>query len=333
MRRNVVVVSHADADGHVIGEQVRRNLEVVPNFDVRLVVDPNRTKDHKAWLHLDALPELESADLVFFVDLMFAPTSFAAEADALVTFACDRPKKRIFLIDHHPLPLRRLASAPNVRATYRQDVMDCSFGPASWMMVLAALCEKQPTRAKSQLPAYKVMVKALRRAAAPGTPLSGEKLATLLKFDCWKQLEQLGLEDATEHYLPRGRRAAGTPLSPALAELDATATRLLRTAEPAPHHPLGEAAMPYDFEAATDRTAPVVKTAPAQADDLEAIVVLLELAAINLTPQPGTEFTFAQLMEEARDLGGEDAIDEKDVKIVLEKASFIKKQGKHFILK
>ena len=46
--------------------------------------------------------------LIFFVDLMFAPASYAQEAAALLRLVQDRPQKRFFLIDHHPLPLRRL---------------------------------------------------------------------------------------------------------------------------------------------------------------------------------------------------------------------------------
>jgi hypothetical protein len=83
---------------------------------------------------------------VFFVDLMFAPSSFEAEAEALVEFAKSRPEKQFFLLDHHPLPLRRLSRANNLHSVYRSDVVDCTFGHASWLMVIAALLEKQPTR-------------------------------------------------------------------------------------------------------------------------------------------------------------------------------------------
>src|SRR5260221_9410954 len=143
MRRRVLVVGHADADGHLIAEQVRRNLALIEGFDVKAVVDPARTKDHKSWMKLDAISEIAEADLVFFVDLMFAPASFAEEASALVDFVTARPKKHFFLIDHHPLPLRRLGMADNLRVIYRPDVFECAVGPRSGMMVVAALCEKQ----------------------------------------------------------------------------------------------------------------------------------------------------------------------------------------------
>ena len=92
--------------------------------------------------------------------------------------------------------------------------------------------------------------------------------------------------------------------------------------------------MSYDFEGASDRKAPKVSTAKPQANDLEAIVMLLELAAIYLTPEPGTQFTYAQLLAQARELGGNEiGIDEKDVQIVLGKAGFLKKSGDKLQLK
>jgi hypothetical protein len=341
MSRRVLVVSHADADGHVIAEQVRRNLEWVSAFDVTTVVDPARTKDHKAWLHLDALHEVDKCDLVFFVDLMFAPASFGAEAEALVQFAQARPTKTFFILDHHPLPLRRLSAAANVRATYRQDVLDCTFGPPSWMMIIAALCEKQPTRAgEIKKPVHDTLAAGVKRAAALGGPLPGERLSALLRFDHWSDLEALGREDASEHRLPRGRRPTTRPSSKILAQLEETANNLLKSAaRQTPPHPV-RTVMSYDFEnvgtAAVQPGAVFAATRPvAQPKDLEAIVVLLELAAVYLTTEPGKEFTVGELIAKARDLGGNDVvIDEQDAKIVLDKAHFLKKlPGKKFTMK
>ncbi len=77
MRHSVLVVGHADADGHIITEQVRRNLALIDTFDVKTVVDPLRTKDHKAWMKLETLTEIDDSDIVFFVDMMFAPARIA----------------------------------------------------------------------------------------------------------------------------------------------------------------------------------------------------------------------------------------------------------------
>jgi hypothetical protein len=330
MKQSVLVVSHADADGHVIAEQVRRNLATVDSFNVTTLIDPERTKDHKAWLHLDALQELEKSEIVFFVDLMFAPASFGQEADALVRFATDRPSKRFFVLDHHPLPLRRLASAKNIRALYRRDVCDCTFGPPSRMMVLAALCEKQPTRARQiKTPMEDVVAQGLRRAAALGGPLPGAKLSALLRFNEWRGLEALGQEDRAEHRLPRGRRPRDARPSPALAELDKTATELLKSSGKRPERARAGGSMSYDFDAALDQGSPTVATPTPQPHDLEGIMMLLELAAIYLTPAPETEFTLDDLLREAKAIGGEEVeLDEADAMIVLDKATFLKKFGK-----
>lgn len=331
VKRQVLVVSHADADGHVIAEQVRRNLSVVKTFEVTTVVDPIRTKDHRAWLNLDAIGEIEESDLVFFVDLMFAPASFGAEADALVRFVRERPSKEFFVLDHHPLPIRRLSVAPNLRALYRQDVLDCTIGPSSWMMTIAALCEKQPTRADKK-PDDKVLAKGVQRAAAPGGALPGEKLLALLRFNHWEELKALGQEAVAEHPMPRGRRRAGFPPSKALVRLDEIATELLHAAE-SRHHRSGST-MSYDFEAVAHGKPPKVTTSVPQANDLEAIMMLLELAAIHLTPTPGAEFSLEDLLGQARVIGGEEIVlDQKDAEIVLKKAAFLRKQGKRFCLR
>ena len=53
MSNRALVIGHADADGYIIAEQTRRNLAEVKSFEVDVVVDPHRTKDHKTWLNLD----------------------------------------------------------------------------------------------------------------------------------------------------------------------------------------------------------------------------------------------------------------------------------------
>lgn len=331
--KRVLVVSHADADGHVIAEQVRRNLQMVPTFQVSTVVDPARTKDHKTWTKLELIPEIDSSEVVFFVDLMFAPVSFAEEADALVEFALARPHTSFFVLDHHPLPLRRLYQASNLRPVYRSDVFDCTFGFSSHWMVIAALLETQPTRIKSLVqPEDSLLAKGIRRAAAHGGPLAGERLLALLRHDCWTELEELGRDDARFHRLPRGRRPAGDPLSDLMkrlvdlaAELMSSPTRPRRHShKPKP----GRFPMSYDFETAVDQSPPTPFIESSDRRDLEAIVTILELASICLTTGPNATFTKQQLIDEARRLSGDGIdLDESDVNIVLGKAGFLRRMG------
>jgi len=335
--RRALIVGHADADGHLITEQTRRNLARLPGFEVDTLVDAVRTKGHKAWLSLDALGEVEDYDYVFFVDLMFAPASFESEADALLRFVEARPRKRFYVFDHHPLPTRRL-TAKNLRTVYRRDVFDCALGTPSPLMVVAALCEHQPTRAKemkSEVDDLRAL--GMKRAATGGSPLVGEKLSALVRADRWGEIEALGREPSELNPRPRNIRPKDAPLSAALKALDALATKLVRSSkaatrggnamayEPAQHHPA-----PRSSKAPM---APVIP--PAYGRDLEAIVSLLELAAIQLTTGPGVAFTRQQLLDAAREFGGDEIeLEAADVDIVIGKSGFLKKvAGGQFCLK
>lgn len=335
-RHNVLIIGHADADGHLIAEQVRRNLSLVGTFDVKVVVDPARTKDHKAWNHLDTIKEIERADFVFFVDLMFAPASYAEEADALAAFVRSHPNKRFFLIDHHPLPLRRL-EADNLRVLYRPDVSECAFGPRSGMMIVAALCENQKEEvAEVTEPWHETLARGMRRAAAHGGPLPGEKLLALLRANRWNELLELGNDDTRYHRLPRGLRPSSDPQSKTLKELDQTAETLLKH-----HHgrtEKRETAMSYDANVGQELLSYdagqriLQRNVPTSPKDLGALVTMLEVAALSLTTELGKTFTLEQLIQEARNIGGLD-FDERDVGIVLKKQSFLTKSGGEYILK
>lgn len=349
VKRRVVIVSHADADGHLIAEQTRRNLELIPSFNVSTVVDPIRTKDHRIWTELEGIKEIDDADFVFFVDLMFAPASFAAEAQGLVDYVEARREKRFFLLDHHPLPLRRLDLAKNLRVMYRPEVFECAIGPRSGMMVVAALCEKQHASvADIKQPVHELLAVGMRRAAAPGGPLPGKKLLALLRSDRWNELAELARDDLAFHWLPRGRRPANVPVSKTLMKLSENAEQLLerKSTRVSVQSKRGVKAMAYDldeadsvnvsrqrFEPSNDHRSRT--NAPIQSKDLEAIVTLLEVAALSLTPDSDATFTYEELLKEAQELGGDDlTIEEADVKIVLEKASFLKKlPGKRLRLK
>jgi len=321
----VLIVSHADADGHVIAEQMRRNLAMVPAFNVSTVVDPARTRDHRTWMRLGEIREIDASEIIFFVDLMFAPASFIAEADALSTFAMERPATRFFVLDHHPLPLERLRRAPNLGAAYRSDVVDCTFGRASSLMVIAALLEKQPTRVSAESEDQKLLAEGIRRAAAIGGPLPGEKLLALIRFECWDELIELGRDDPSFHRLPRGFRPARAKMSKILRRLDRRAADLVKS-DTAPGSGGRSAAMSYDLELLDAGVVPTPSPASLDASDLEAIVMLLELAAIYLTRDPNSSFSREELIEKARELSGDALrLDEMDLKIVLGKAGFLKK--------
>ena len=345
MKQSVLVIGHADADGHLITEQVRRNLAGIKNFDVKTVVDPARTRDHNVWRALDSITEIDEADIVFFVDLMFAPSSFAEEAKALVTFIHDYSKKKFFLIDHHPLPLRRLSSADHLRVLYRPDVFECTLGPRSGMMVVAALCERQSSRVSDiKETIHDTLAIGMRRAAALGGDLSGKKLLALLRADCWSGIKMLGEDSSEFHRLPRGRRSPNQPKSETLTNLSKTADEMLERVQRGAKRPLTRngrrAEMAYDVDVAQERYAIEegrrrrVDSTPAQASDLETIVTVLEVAALSLTSEPGATFSREHLIEEAHKLSGEKVdLQDEDIKIVLSKQGFLKRVGKELCMR
>ncbi|MGH7116378.1 MAG: hypothetical protein ACREE9_18020 [Stellaceae bacterium] len=331
MNKQALIVSHADGDGHLIAEQTRRNLSLLKRFNVAVVVDQERTKDHHSWTKLESLPEIDGADYIFFMDIMFAPASFDVEATYLVNYVNKRPEKHFFLIDHHPLPLRRLEAARNLRVMYRPDVSECTLGPRSGMMVIAALCERQVKEvADIKRPTHDVLALGMRRASAPGGLLPGDKLLALLRADRWGALLDLGKDDPGYHRLPRGRRSEKQPRSATMATVEHEAVSLLahpELSEATAHH--GSTAMSYDLEIGDQRLINEagrrqIETKPNRASDLEAIVTLLEVAALSLTTTPGAGFTIQQLIEEAIEIGGDD-VSVRDMRIVLKKANFLEK--------
>jgi hypothetical protein len=69
---------------------------------------------------------------------------------------------------------------------------------------------------------------------------------------------------------------------------------------------------------------PIVSTYVPHSRDLETIVTLLEIAAIDLTPAPGAEFAFEDLIQKANELGGgEVVLDPVDVEIVKPHLGFL----------
>lgn len=335
MSGRIVVVSHADADGHIIAEQTRRNLQLLSSNDVKVVVDPARTQNHRVWMRLDELPELEQAETIFFMDLMFGHETFPQEAACLVDYASARPAKRFFLVDHHPFPLRRLEAAPNIRAFYRHDVAQVAIGPRDGMMIVAALCEHQHREvAAYRSPLYDELALGMRRAAALGGNLPGHNLLALLRHDCWADLLEIAHEDKARHPLPRGRRPATAPPSPAMLKAAKTAKALIAGQEPSqPSKTSGRRTdMAYDMSQLTRPfDAPVGPTPtnrPISGKDKEALLTLLEVSALALSDTPEATFSLEDLIAQAQELGGEAVpIDPKDAKNIVEKATFMKSLG------
>lgn len=341
MTKKVVVVGHADADGHVIAEQTRINLSLIPTFNVTTFVDEQKTRGHQSWKNVGELEELNDKDIVVFVDMMFSPLTFAEEAEALVRWANDRPETKVFVIDHHPLPLSRLDDASNIRCVYRPNVFECSIGPKSGLMVVAALDENQEKRISSIVePHHKLFAYGMKRAAAPGGGLAGAKLMSLLSNKVWAPIYNLGEDDKVHHRLVRGRRSKDAILSAAFLSVRNAAEQLAQEKFNATAISLNDSRsdlMAYDLASERYESTPEgprrLNRKPVPQGDLEAIVTLLELAAISLTSAPDDTFSLDELVTEASKLAGS-SFDLKmsDVQIVMTKAGFVKRVGKQLQL-
>ena len=336
MSKKILIVSHADGDGHLIAEQVRRNLLLIPNLVVNTLVDASRTQGHQIWKRLSMIPEIEDADVTFFTDLMFSPVGFGEQSSALTSFCREHPAKRFFAIDHHPMPYARLCEADNIRAIYRPEVFECAFGPRSGLMVVAAICEHQQNwLSGARMPHHDILALGVRRAAAINSPLCGGPLMSLLRAGRWDVLRDLGIEDRDLHRTVRGRRIGDGSESSAMSAaleiaklcLAQEAGHLKSTGEELTP---GRNEMPYDVDlerfSRVEDEPPRFNVAPVETRDLEALVSLLEVAALSLTTSPEATFAIEELIIEARNFAGEDVIiEDEDIKIVLKKASFLKK--------
>lgn len=87
--------------------------------------------------------------------------------------------------------------------------------------------------------------------------------------------------------------------------------------------------MVYDFDGAEDLSPPPWNGPTCQPTDLEAIVMALEIAAINLTPTVESRFTLDQLLDEAASMD----VDRASAAIVVGNVKFLERDGDRLRLK
>lgn len=213
--RRVLIVGHADADGHLAAEQSRRNASRGGASRCDVFVDVKRTASYRIWRnHLWEIP-IRSADTVVFVDLMFHPDDVVGSVNMLTELASENPKKQFVVIDHHPYS--GLPALPvNLGIWFTSAVYTCCFGSPSDLMVVASICDRD------EEPVVAMIDETMRRRAlgmeraAADRNLAGTKLLGLLKNDRWDLIEQLAVEPKDIHQRARGRRHSRQPLSPGL---------------------------------------------------------------------------------------------------------------------
>ena len=84
--------------------------------------------------------------------------------------------------------------------------------------------------------------------------------------------------------------------------------------------------MSYDTEPGSENTplCPRHPASPINPRDLHLLVTCIEIAALELTPEPGTVFTFEELFHAAQGFLGEDGtLREIDVRIVVDNSGYL----------
>ncbi len=215
--RHVLVVGHADADGHLAAELSRRNALKMGARRCEVFIDRRLTAGYRMWRdRLWDIP-VDGTDTVIFVDIMFDPEVPRDSAGALIELARKNPEKTFIVIDHHPV-LGLPALPQNLGIWFTPAVYTCCFGPPSWIMVVASICDHDEVPITSLID-DKMRLRALgvERAVAD-SELSGKKLLRLLEENRWDLIELLAKESSSFHTRVRGRRISKQPMSMGLAQ-------------------------------------------------------------------------------------------------------------------
>ena len=217
---HVLIVGHADADGHLAAEQSRCNVLRMGACRCEVLVDPKRTASYRMWHnHLPEIP-IARADTVIFVDIMFPPDDPSDSVWNLIELANKNPGKSFVVIDHHPvLGLPELPQ--NLGIWFTSAVYTCCFGLPTWLMVVAAICDRDEGPVAPMIDnTMRLRALGMERAVAD-RDLAGEKLLRLLAADRWDLLETLAKDSNDMHKRVRGRRLRQQPLSVGLAQAHA----------------------------------------------------------------------------------------------------------------
>lgn len=220
--RSVLIVGHADADGHLAAEQSRRNALDMGATACDVLVDPRITAGRHMWRkHLPEIP-VNGADTVIFVDLMFQPADPADSAEAIAELARQHADKTFIVIDHHPV--FGLPSLPhNVSLWFTPAVYTCCFGIPGLLMVIASVCDRDEGPVASMIDATtRRRALGMERAAADAD-LAGARLLRLLRDDRWDIIEAVAEEPRDVHRRVRGRRTRKQPDSSGLMRAHAAA--------------------------------------------------------------------------------------------------------------
>lgn len=228
-----LIVSHSDADGHVIAEQSRRNLER-RGVAARVFIDPRITRGYKVWDQLDALPALSDFDYVVFTDLMLSPGAPEESLRKIGAFAEAWPDRRFYLVDHHPLARPPLDLPGNVTIRFTPSVRACCVGPAGPMMRIAAICDNDEGRLRRPpTERERLIARGVRRVVMDKKRFVGAPALALIAGGFWEVFRAIGSEEAARHKQFMGSRTRTAIDSPALNQALTISQALLGNSAPA----------------------------------------------------------------------------------------------------
>ncbi len=224
--RNVLVVGHADADGHLAAEQSRTNLIRAGAAFCATIVDPKVTRNYRFWERNLPCLEFGCAEIVIFVDIMLNPSGPERSLTALADRANDERDRTFFLIDHHEMGT--LPTLPeNLQVHFSPTVFGCCYGRPSELMLIASICDRdeEPVRHKLSKK-HRQLALGVTRAAADTNRLAGANLLALLQDRQWNLFESLANDTPEDHRRVRGVRPASYPASDALKKAREVAAQL-----------------------------------------------------------------------------------------------------------
>lgn len=214
--KRVLVVGHADADGHLAAEQSRRNVLKLGAKSCSVFVDPGVTKNYRFWdRHLPNF-DFGEAETIIFVDIMLNPKTLKKSFACLIEKVLKEKHRQFILIDHHPLG--GLPGIPeNLKICFTPIVYTCCYGPPSDIMIVASICDRDEKPIQEMITfTHRHRAKGVRRAAADTKELAGAPLLRLLSLDRWDIIESLADENDDMHRTVRGMRLLRLPSSDAL---------------------------------------------------------------------------------------------------------------------
>lgn len=215
MSQRAMLFAHADGDGHLAAEQSRRNL-LDAGVDVKVVVDPEHTRNWRFWTHHFQHADFGDADTIYVVDIMLGSKDPYASYAALCERVRREPDRRFVVIDHHMVA--GLEPAPrNLELKLVESVYECCVGRPGDLMVIASICDPDEEPVKARITdQHRVRARGIKRAVSERSVLTGEPILHMLAAGFWAVFEQLAAEPAEFHRTMYGNRIDKTPISPLL---------------------------------------------------------------------------------------------------------------------